>query len=251
MNGRNILIGSMAMRYHFPDFKRTPKDTDWIGVGRNIPGEVEFHRNPILENYHDEVLSANDLYTLKMSHIFWDIRWEKHMFDIQFMIKKGCVLNRSLFDKLYAYWNEVHGENKRSDLAMTAKDFFNNALPKTYDHDFLHTLINPVPTYTKVLKDGAEVEVDEDKFNALSFEDKLALVREEVYVMAYERLAGRDYRIAYSWMLKKFILHHAPIWEAIFIVENFIELHLPKINYKEKLDYELSRIETSNLRTRI
>jgi len=242
---KNILIGSSAIKHHFPDFPREPKDLDYIGKGTNIPGKVEYHVNRVFDESSYDIMYPNDLYTLKVSHIFWDIKWEKHMFDIQFLKKKGCTLDRELFDKLYQYWNEVHGSNHRSNLELSKEEFFNNAL-KTYDHDALHELLVPIPMYKKVLADGKDVEVDESKYNALSFEDKLELVREEVYVMAYERLAGRSYREAYHWMLKKFIMKHAPMYEALFIIENYIELHKPKINFKEKLDYELQRIKTLN-----
>jgi len=82
------------------------------------------------------------------------------------------------------------------------------------------------------LKDGAEVEVSEEKFNLLSHDEKMELVREELYVMAFERLAGRSYKSAYLWMIKKFIMHHAPIWEVHFILANYRALHKPIINYK-------------------
>lgn len=237
-----ILIGSAAIKHHFPDFNREPKDLDFI-VKQPMKGnrDVEYLYNPVLCDLICDVLPANIMYTLKISHLFWDKQWSKHMYDVQFLKSKGCVLHRQLFYELYAYWQTVHGENKRSDLEQTAEDFFNNALKK-YDHDFLHTLINPNPTYKKVIKDGAEVEVDENKYNALKYQEKIDLVREEIYAMAYERLAGRHYRTAYAWMLKKFIINHAPLYEALFIIENYNELSKPIINYKNKLDYELSRI---------
>ncbi len=238
-----ILIGSKAIKHHFPDFKRDAKDTDYIV--KHKPDQkfkrVEFLLNPVLDGFSGSILSPNLLYTLKASHLFWDIQWSKHVYDVQFLKSKGCKIDKDIFYQLYQYWCIIHGVNKRSNLDMTAKDFFNNALKK-YDHDFLHTLIKPEPTYKKVLKDGAEVDVDESKYNELSHAEKIDLVREEVYVMAYERLAGRDYRSAYSWMLKQFIMHHAPMYEALFIIDNFTELNRPIINYKKHLDNELQRI---------
>jgi hypothetical protein len=249
-----ILAGSKAMREWFPHFKREPKDTDWIVYEKRTsllsagmdclvnPVICEYYKNKITKTTSNgyAILLPSDLLTLKVSHIFWDIKWDKHMFDIQFLLKEGCAINMELFQKLYTYWNEYHGKNHRSDLDMSAKDFFDNAMKK-YDHDYLHTLINPNPTYKKVLKNGKEVDVDEQKFILLSHEEKLSLIREEVYVMAYERLADRNWRPAYAWMLKKFIMHHAPMFEALFIIENYIELHKPTINFKKLLDHELSR----------
>jgi len=237
-----ILTGSAAIKHHFPDFPRDPKDHDYIGEGKGVPGKVEFLKNPVFKNYGFDIIQPDDLYTLKISHMFWDIRWYKHMFDIQFLKKKGCRFNHDLFKELFSYWESIHGKRQTSDLTLSKEDFFNNAL-KEYDHDYLHTLLAPNPTYQKVLRDGKEVEVDEEKYNKLTHQEKLDLVREEVYVMAFERNGGRDYRSAYAWMLKKFIMNHAPIFEAIFIIENYIELHKPTFNYHKHLNNQLHGIE--------
>ena len=236
-----ILIGSKAIKHHFPDFPRDPKDEDYAVTTKthNSTIECEYLINPIIGGL-EGIADPNTLYTLKISHLVgWDINWDKHMFDVQFLKKKGCTIDKDLFYRLYDYWNTLHIPNKRSDLDMSAEEFFDNAL-KT-PHDYYHTLLNPVPTYTKVLKDDAEVDVSEDKFYALSYEEKCDLVREEVMVMAYERYKKLDYRIAYSKMLKKFIINHAPLWEALFIIENYVYLHKPSFNYFKKIDNELHK----------
>lgn len=243
-----VLIGSSAIKHHYPDFGREPKDTDYA-VRQEIKSgirDIEYLFNPVLASRYPEsagVATPNDLYTLKISHLFWDINWEKHMFDVQFLKTKGCVIDMPLFDELYLFWNKIHGKNKRSELNMNAASFFDNALNCPYDHDMLHTIINPAPTYTKVLKDGAEVDVCEDKFNAFSFDEKCDLVREEVYIMAWERMSKMDYRIAYGRMLRKFIRNHAPIWEALFIIEHFYDLYKPQFNYFKKIENGLQEIK--------
>ncbi len=230
-----LLIGSSAIKHHFLDFHRSPKDVDYaVSEKMESTREAEFLYNPIIGNING-VADPDTLYTLKISHVIgWDIKWDRHMFDIQFLKRKGCKLNMDVFYKLYDFWNITHSKNHRSDLNMSAEEFFDNAL-KT-PHDYYHTLLNDTPTYTKVLKDGAEVDVSEKKFNNLSFEDKCNLVREEVMVMAYERYKNHNFMAAYSIMLKKFILNHAPIWEAIFIIENYVTLHRPKFDYFKKID---------------
>ena len=247
MNVR-YFIGSAQAHYYFPDFPREVFDIDFLikseddkhESDKSIHKRVEYHIIPCLYDYITEHDNSPDvLLTLKCSHIFWDIKWDKNMYDITFFFEKGAQIIMPLFYQLYDHWQKVHGDNKRSDLTKSGKDFFDNAL-KTYDHDHLHTIINPHPTYQKVLKDGAEVDVDENKFNSLTYEEKLELVREEVYVMAYERLAGRKYRSAYSWMLRKFIREHAPMWEALFILANYRTLHYCAINYKQIFDNGLS-----------
>jgi len=242
-----ILTGSKATKHWFPDFPREPKDTDYVFEDnkkgfelKKDEGKIEYLWNPILfkYNYGFPICIPNNLYTMKMSHLFWDVNWEKHEWDATWLREKGCVLIRPLFDELYKFFNVLHGENKRSDLKMSSADFFDNALKCEYSHDWLHTLINPFPTYEKVLI--GEVEVGEEKFNLLTEEEKEALVREEVYVMAFERWPNIDYRHAYGRMLKKFILSHAPIWEAIWILENYKKLCRAEYNFIKHLNEKIN-----------
>lgn len=243
----NVIIGSTAIKYYYPDFNREPKDLDI--VTENVSqsnSKAEYLKNDVLIQYlknnglNQSYLSPDLLLTLKCSHIFWNINFDKHMYDIQFLLKKGNKINIDLFYDLYKYWNVVHGVNKRSKLDMSADKFFDNAVKCEHNHDYLHTLLNPSPTYLKVLKDGAEVDVSETKFNALNYKEKCDLVREEVMVMAYERMFHTNYRINYHRMLKKFLMNHAPMWEAIFIIENWIELHKPEYNYINKINNQLN-----------
>lgn len=236
-----FLIGSSAIKHHFSDFPREPKDVDYAtDLDRNNERGVEYLYNPVIGSM-EGIASPDLLYTLKASHVVgWDINWEKHMFDIQFLVSKGAKLDVELFHRLYNFWNIYHLNNKRSDLDMTAEEFFDNAVKSDHGHDYLHTLLTPNPTYNLVLKDGAEVDVCENKFNTLTFEQKCDLVTEEVMVMAYERYKKAGFMHAYSRMLKKFILNHAPIWEALFIIENYKALHKPKFNYFKKIENGIS-----------
>lgn len=234
-----ILIGSKAIQYHYHDFKRNPKDIDYAVLNKKKSEKgIEYLVNPIIYKYESdrEVASAIMLTTLKASHLCWDINWEKHMFDLQFLLSKGNKIDKDIFIELYNYWNQTHVKNKRSDLKMSKEDFFDNAINYSENqHDDLHKILNPIPIYTLVLADGKEVELDELKFHNLTYEQKLDFVREEVMVMAYERYSNLDYRVAYSKMLKKFIISHAPLFSLIFILENYIKLHKPIINYLKKI----------------
>lgn len=247
-----ILIGSTAIKYWFPDFPREPKDVDYAVKDKGIlksDRETEFLLNPVFCDFvgyrnmyrnTGNVPTADEIYTLKMSHLFWDVNWDKHFFDVRWLKDRGCVLIRPLFDELYQFWNKYHGTNKRSKLDMTAEDFFDNAVKCPYEHDWLHTLLQNPPTYTKVLKDGAEVDVSEEKFDNLSEEEKASLVKEEVMVMSYERKFHKDYRHSYGRMLKKFIINHAPMWEALWIIENFKLVYKPDFDYFNYLNNKIN-----------
>jgi len=245
-----IKIGSSRIKELFPDFSREPKDLDYA-VGFDIKSNekgIEYLYNPIIMNWcgGGGMTDKDALYTLKLSHVVgWRLEnrsWDKHVFDIQFLKSKGCEIIWPLFYELYEFWGTIHGPNKRSDLEMSAENFFDNTLDCKYSHDLLHTLINPNPTYISILKDGEEVDVSEEKFNSLSFEEKCNLVYEEVEIMSAERYKGLGYLFRYKRMLDKFIISHAPIWEAIFILENYKFLCKARQNFMIKINSKLKEL---------
>jgi hypothetical protein len=263
-----MIIGSTAISNWFSDFKREPKDLDVIiqyetDVTSEIKNtKVEYLENYvlitwILEKYSNIPLycPADELYTLKISHSFWDLKnksWDKHVFDIQFLKEKGCQFLPELFWKLFDYWESLHGKRKCSNLEMSAKDFFNNAINFEVEHDLLHELLvqhdyfSGPPTYKKILKEGAEVDVCMNKFNALSETDKFNVVFEEVAVMSIENRfpAELHWRSKYQKMLKKFIINHCKLEEGIWILQNYKKLitEVP-FNYEEFLNNKIKEIK--------
>ena len=253
----HLVIGSTAIKHWFPDFPREPRDLDYVvnikGMWSKEEG-VEYLENDWLYLQQDKYakdgyLLPDALLTLKISHSFWELdngSHSKHLWDISFLVEKGCKFIPDLFYKLFTYWEGIHGKRKSSDLEMTATDFFDNALPKEFEHDHLHEILithpyfesQESPTYTKILI--GEVEVSEDKFNLLSEREKYNLVFEEVCVMSWEK--GRFpedmyWKRKYSRMLKKFLLNHCPLWEGIWILQNYKQLSQPPFNYQNYLNY--------------
>lgn len=270
-----MVIGSVAISFWFPDFKREPKDLD-IVIDENTTLDqqlirdqnkdikVEFLLNPVLFEYRRKhnlftdlfyILSPDELYTLKISHSFWDLKnksWDKHVFDIQFLKEKGCQFIPDLFWDLFNYWEKLHGKRKCSNLDMSAADFFNNAIDFEIEHDLLHELLvqheyfSGPPTYKKILKEGAEVNVCMDKFNSLSELDKFNVVFEEVAIMSLENRFPENlhWRSKYQRMLKKFIINHCKLEEGIWILQNYKEL-VTKIpfNYEVFLKDKIKEIK--------
>jgi hypothetical protein len=87
--------------------------------------------------------------------------------------------------------------------------------------------------YTLLLKDDAEVELDENKWYNLSYEDKTKVVYEETAVMAWERYKNNHWREAYKLQLKDNIIKHFPPYIAMFAIENYRNLETAKVNYRE------------------
>jgi hypothetical protein len=235
-----ILVGSQAMQRYPCWADRVAKDTDYF-TDEEMEGDNFFH--PKLLEYFgdvDRTASMDELYTIKMSHIFWDLRngtWEKHARDIMKMREEDVDLIPELYSILYAIWEEVHGK-KKANLSQMAKDFFADKVVRIYEHDSIHASVAyyDAPLYERILKDGEEVKVDKSKFDAMSYEDKLKLAREEIYATALERLvipSNYTYspRRAYAWALRRTTTSLARGWFALFIAENLEKLWSPDVNY--------------------
>jgi hypothetical protein len=170
------------------------------------------------------------------------------MFDIQFLLDQGVCYNHKFFLSLYEFWQEYHKDRKlqRSNLNISADEFFTNAI--NYDvieHDLLHELINPNPLYKTILEDGEEVLASQYKYESLDKETRLELIREEVYVMAYERYKSKMYLVAFNKMLDKFIRLHAPMWMAIFAIQNYKKLIKAKFDFISHLDKKIEAQKSS------
>ena len=237
-----LIIGSTAIRHYFPDFNRNPKDID-VAVLKDKPreGNKEFLVNPVILKYQESgYLEPNLLLSLKISHLFWDINWDKHLYDVQFLLSKGCKYDLGLIQELRIFWDSYLPKVRRSRLEMNKEDFFtNNVNEDVEQHDYLHTLLADIPAYTKLLREGCEVELDENKWHALSLEEKCDVVFEETAVMAFERYKTVDYRVAYKRQLKDNIIKHFPFYITIWSIENYKNLEKPKFNFKIKIENEL------------
>lgn len=256
-----MIIGSYAIKFNFPNFPRTPKDLDYIGK-LNFTNEenlrLEKLENPILEKYYNynlpNYIGMDELYNLKISHSFWNLpnnSWDKHLWDIQFLKENGCKFIPSLFWELFEHWENVYGKRNSSNLEMSAKDFFNNKISYDIKHDDLHEILvqhpyfnGDSPTYKKILKEGAEVDVCMEKFNNLSELDKFNVVFEEVAVMSMENRFPKEmfWKEKFQKMLKKFIISHCKVEEGVWIIQNHKEL-LTKIpfNYQEFINLKLNK----------
>lgn len=237
-----LVIGSQAIKHHYPDFPRKPKDNDAFYNNKVEGFETFWH--PLLEKYVKEkegwqFATPNELYTIKVSHAFWDLHgtWEKHMHDMMYLKDKGATLIPELYQILYQIWQEVHGK-KKAKLNVEAKDFFKKTVKRVYEHDSIHASIAyyKEPLFNKILKDGQQVAVSEEKFNQLPEVDKAKLVREEVYATALERiLIPENYkhspRHAYHLSLKNLITSYSKGWFPLWVVDNYKMLYKPDVDY--------------------
>jgi hypothetical protein len=239
-----LTVGSTAARVWFPDW-REPKDLD-VFTDVEVAGERvepfwdESFRN-WLAPWEERTATPDELYTIKHSHAYWELRngsWNKHMFDLLELERRGARFIPWLHDLLYAVWATRYG-HKKVDLTQEAEDFFSDAVTRIYEHDSIHHSVAYTPgrpIYDECLKDGKSVQMDMAKVWAMPVERQLQMFREEVYVTALERLiipSGYSYSpgAAYQWALRRTITSLTKGESAKFMVTNFHALRRPDMDY--------------------
>lgn len=236
-----ILVGSQALEYWWGDsIHRKPKDFDFFASEKIEGAETFYHPDLEKWDWSSIVATPDELYTIKVSHSFWDLKngsWDKHMFDMDMLKQRGAQFIPELYEILYPIWEEVHGK-KKANLNASPEDFFTDTVKREFEHDSIHETVTfyDEPLFKRILKDGHEVAVDVEKFRALPHDVKLDLVREEVCATALERwIIPRNYKFnrntAYSRALKQTL---TSFWKgefALFIALNFGELRKPVVEY--------------------
>lgn len=247
-----ILVGSQVLAQHIPGV--IPRDTDYFS-DTPIPGAETFY-HPLLEEYtwengkENSVATLDELYTIKVSHSYWELRngsWGKHIKQMMEMKNHGAKFIPELHDLLYRIWEETHGK-KKANLEKEPEEFFTSTVKRFYEHDSIHAAVayGDEPLFNKILRDGHKVAVSREKFEALPHEEKLNLVREEVFATALERqvipAGGEGWRAAYPWALKMTLTSFSKGWFATFIALHFDELCRCPLNYWERMEENRNRL---------
>lgn len=247
------LIGSRAMERWFHDAREPGDDWDYHTSSNYedpvllslLPQRRDIFRDRRLAAWKwDTVASPDELYTIKISHSFWEVNgsrnWDKHAADIVFLSRKGCQFVRPLYDILLPIWKERYRRNP-TNTTLQKDEFFNDAVVRKYDHDSLHESVAYYdrPLYESYLADGETVKSDWSKFCELPFETRLQAVREEVYATALERkLIPRNYSgspgAAYHWALRRTATSLFKGEWALFLMLNLDRLTRPDCKYMQR-----------------
>lgn len=221
-----------------------------------IPTEL-LQKIPYFVDAYMAVATPDAIYTIKCSHLGWDINWNKHKDSVLFLKRHGAMLIPELYDSFVEYWKSVNGNKPQLDMYKTKSEFFNNAVPLVIEHDDLHKIsVYPdEPIYLKVLEDNQEVALSESKFNQLTFEDQVRLFKEEIAVIAVERwLINPKLKKEYHWMeawnlaLHKTVVDLTKDWYTDFMVKNLEQFVKPDFelfrNFYDKGILKMKRIDS-------
>lgn len=246
---KQLIFGSRAMQYWFPDCREPKRDIDIITPEKlKSSREIEYHWcdsfQYVFDHNKDKVYVDPDfLYTIKVSHAAWDIHWEKTMFDIRFLQAKGCKLYQGLYEMLVKEWEVIHGDKKRVNLNKPNEYFFDDAVTRKYNHDQLHQHFKfyDEPLHTKIRLDLSKALPSKELWDKLSEDDKLKCALEEIMVIATERYLFSECpipaKLAKYKAMKRLITSMTKGWFNLFLIVNFEQLlYYSNEHWKRKLE---------------
>ena len=191
---------------------------------------------PVRGQDREDVLqfaTIDAVYTIKCSHLGWDIFWNKHKRDVLYLKKIGAKLIEPLYIALVEHWKKEHGNKDFLSLYKDKTEFFNDFVEYRYDHDYLHELAAypDKPIYTKCLKEGEDVAIDKSKFSKLPFTEQVKMFREEITVIAAERWMiphSIHWSKAYHYSLRKTVTSLTKNWATDFLIRNLEHFEVAK-----------------------
>lgn len=221
-----VLIGSRAMNYWYPEAKIS-QNTDWDVISDTPIAGTEWHQPEFLNNAalaktyashaHIEVngvmcsvMQSTGLAVIKRSHLWRDLSFQKHITHWhKFLVRDFDDQAAALLQERTALTHKAFPQGN-PNLNQSVEDFFDDAVSKKYNHDWLHELYAyyDLPLYTRLQADKNKAWCSRDLWYNLEKSDQLKCIAEEAYVIATERfLVPKDWdypaKLAYMKALNK------------------------------------------------
>ena len=250
-NNMKVLIGSRALSFWFNDMK-IKETSDWDVISEEYIEGTEWHKpeflgsdlllefavdSPTVDfNGHQlKVMNPWGLSIIKRSHLWRDLKFQKHITHYHKWLKdysrKHYSARHEELLKIRTDLTMQEFKQSNPNLMQKKEDFFNDAVVKKYDHDYLHELVAfyQQPLYKKLQKDSTLAWCIKDLWYDLDHQDKLRCVAEEVYVISIERFLVRNnwdfpYRLAYIKALDKVCTTLCSGWFRDFAIDNYPEV---------------------------
>mgnify|MGYP000194529791 CR=1 FL=1 len=241
-----MLIGSRALAHWIPEFKcRDNADWDWIGNLSSF-GRVEVHgfdhlnNNKAVDLYSvygiDGICSLKGLALIKRSHLWRDWQFDKHIATYHKWLKPHMVDltrdDKEFLKERTKLTKEAYPQGN-PNLNQSNDEFFDDAVDKKYDHDWLHELYayGHRPMYEKLKRQERldEAWCEKELWLELTYNERCKCVAEECYVIATERfLVPTEFEYfwkkAYMKALQKVCTTLCSGWFRDFAIDNYPEI---------------------------
>lgn len=246
-----ILIGSRALHYWNNDVPIN-ESTDWDFISDDPIYGADYHPVIALNDHkllqfvspqtvetpfgEASVMGMLGLAIMKRSHLHRKDKFEKNILHYHRYGLKECLLRYSLVPSVQYVLEErialttAKYPTRTPNLNMTVGEFFDDAVTKIFDHDYLHELVafGESPLYKKLQKDSTRAWCEKDLWDKLCYNDKVKCVSEEAYVIAIERFLLPDWKanpkISYYKAVGRICTTLTSGWFRDFAIENYPQI---------------------------
>lgn len=242
----NLLIGSRALNYWF-DSVKISDDTDWDVISPEPIEGCEWHDPNLLNNKDVANYASSELIELpngsearvviplglaliKRSHLWRNLSFQKHITHYHKQLapyRTWDYLDMGFLETRIALTKKQFPQGN-PNLMQSKEDFFDDAVTKVYDHDYLHELVAyyDKPLYTRLLRDTSLAWCEQGKWVTLTDKDKALCVAEEVQVIAIERFMIPNnwqypYKLAYMKALEKVCTTLCSGWFRDYAIDHY------------------------------
>jgi len=233
-----LIYGSTAMKHWFPT-SREPQSLDIISNlsqdrKKQNSDEEQYYWIPsfkyLKHNIDEKYIDADLLYTIKVSHVAWDVNWSKTMKDIAFLKNQGCKINIKFYNLLIRDWTRIYGK-KNVTMNVTNEEFFNENAERKISRIELHQIfkIGEKPMYEKIRENPDLPAISTTIWLELSEEDKFNYALEEFWIRLLEEYSFTSkaipFMVAKFKVLKEMIIFMSGGIFNVYLIENFDKLY--------------------------
>lgn len=173
------------------------------------------------------VCSLAGLAAIKRSHLWRDYFFDKHIAVYHYELVKHARKEDADFVRERTRLTHLKYPRSNPNLMQPNEDFFDDAVEKAYDHDWLHEIVafGQHPIYMELKYDDSLAWCERELWEKLTFERKLQCVAEETYVIAIERIMVpngwyHSPKGAFSQALRKVCTTLTSGWFRDFAIDN-------------------------------
>lgn len=195
------------------------------------------HGFPAAEHQLDvgtvDVASADQLLTLKKSHVWYKHNWDKTFYDYKFLRSHGASVIPDLF-ALRVRETKERVQFKDRDFDVDNAEFFRRSesvVKRIVPHDELHDMVKffDRPLFERMKVDTSKAAISYEKFCGLNIDVQIKAIQEEVMVLAIERHILPDYLegkkpapgAACFKIARQMCFNYLPFQFRFFAVDNF------------------------------
>ena len=194
------------------------------------------------------------LYLTKRATKHLPIHWWKNVKDLNWLKEHKFpedLLGAGDNDIIYLNTRADEAKQRTPSLKQSNMSFFGQSdgkVTQQYPHDAVHFAVaySQLPMWTKLKPEGStSAWCEKDLWAKLTHKEKIQCIREEAYVIAWERKVSLDNSeplAAYQWAIMRIGTNLCSGYFRDFCCDNAVELEYPDIDYIARIKWNIDKV---------